>query len=282
MKQSNLKIQTRDTKIVKATSKKLSIQMTKFSLRIIIKNEKNDQNHEKIVLLNNDTEKHIISFYRNIERVVSMSHFWNFFISETQLLRDQIDHETLKSFLIEKEFNAIKLKHNAHIFSELINSKDYFRFKDNLATTIKISRVDDVFTKSIANVKKHTKFKTKIKVFRTKVNVFEKQTNAYDTATKFVEKKSNITIDEINLENLKMIYLRKEISFSRKKLNTHLNAHENHLICVAKKFRDEMSTVATYVNRAKKRFRDDIQLKVATDFKLLKDIKNNEQFELKN
>ena len=256
--------------------------MTKFSLRIVIKDEENDQNHEKIVLLNNDIEKHIIFFYRNIERVVSMSHFWNSFISETQLLRNQIDYEILKSFLIEKEFNAIKFKHNAHIFPEFINSKSYFRFKDNLAAAIKISRIDDVFTKSIANVEKHTEFKTKIKVFRAKVNVFEKQTNVYDIATKFVEEKSNITIDEINLENLKMIYLEKEISFFRKELNTHFNVHENHLICVAKKFRDEMSTVATYVNRAKKRFRDDIQLKIATDFKLLKDIKNNEQFELKN
>ena len=188
----------------------------------------------------------------------------------------------MKSFLIEKKFNAIKFKHNVHIFSEFINNKSYFRFKNNLIITIKINRIDDVFTKFIANVKKHTKFKTKIKVFRIKVNVFEKQTNVYDIATKFVEKKSNITINEINFESLKMIYLRKKIFFFRKKLNTHFNVHENHLIYVAKKFRDEMSIVATYVNRAKKRFRDDIQFKIATNFKLLKNIKNNEQFELKS
>ena len=282
MKQPNLKTQTRGTKAVKAAGKKLSVQVTESSLRIVTKDEKNDQDHEKVVLLDNDTGKHIISLYRNTERAVSMSHLWGSFISETQLLRDQIGHETLGSFLTEEESNAIKLKHNAHIFPELINNKGYLRSKDNLAAANKVSRVGGVFTKSIANVEKHTEFKARAKALRAKVNAFEKQANAYDTATKLVEKKPDTTIDEINLESLGMIYLRKEIPLSRKELNTHLQAHENHLICVAEKLRGEMSAVAAYVNRAKKRLRDDIQLKVATDLKLLRNIKNNEQFELKS
>ena len=94
--------------------------------------------------------------------------------------------------------------------------------------------------------------------------------------------KSDTTINETKFETLRMIYLRNEISLSRKKLNAHFQAHENHLICVAEKFRDEMSSVATYVNRVEKRLRNDIQFKIATNLKLLRDIKNNEQFELKS
>ena len=251
-------------------------------MRIIFKDEQNDQNHEKILLLDNEIDDSIMYFYRNIERVVSMSHLWNSFIDETQLLRNQINHETLKSFLIKKEFNAIKFKHNAHIFFELINNKNFLRFKDNLAATINANRIDDVFTKFIANVKKHKEFKTRVKALRTKVNVFEKQANVYEIATKFVKDKSDTTINETKFETLRMIYLRNEISLSRKKLNAHFQAHENHLICVAEKFRDEMSSVATYVNRVEKRLRNDIQFKIATNLKLLRDIKNNEQFELKS
>ena len=74
MKQSNFEIQTKKTKVVKATSKKLSIQVTEFTMRIIFKDEQNDQNHEKILLLDNEIDDSIMYFYRNIERVVSMSH----------------------------------------------------------------------------------------------------------------------------------------------------------------------------------------------------------------
>ena len=77
-----------------------------------------------------------------------------------------------------------------------------------------------------------------------------------------------------------MSYLKNEISLFRKKLNEHFRAHKNHLISVIEKLREKMFEIATYVNRAKKRLRNFIALKIATNFKLLRNIKKNQQFEL--
>ena len=58
-------------------------------------------------------------------------------------------------------------------------------------------------------------------------------------------------------------------------------AHEEHLIVTAEKLRCEMAGLAAFVHKAEKRLRDNIQLKIAADYKLCRDIKLVGKFEMK-
>ena len=57
--------------------------------------------------------------------------------------------------------------------------------------------------------------------------------------------------------------------------------HEDHLTAMAERLRSEMAGLATFVHRAEKRLPDQIQLKVATDYKLCRDITLFGSFEMK-
>ena len=58
-------------------------------------------------------------------------------------------------------------------------------------------------------------------------------------------------------------------------------AHEEHLILTAEKLRYEMAGLAAFVHKAEKRLRDNIQLKIAADYRLCRDIKLFGKFEMK-
>ena len=64
------------------------------------------------------------------------------------------------------------------------------------------------------------------------------------------------------------------LSLNRKELNRYIVDHEEHLTVTAEKFRSEMAGLTLFVYRVEKRLRDTIQLKVAADYKLCRDIKN--------
>lgn len=71
------------------------------------------------------------------------------------------------------------------------------------------------------------------------------------------------------------------LTLNRKEFERYVIDHEEHLTVTAEKLRSEMATLAAYVNRADKRLRDQIQLKVAADLKLCSDIKRFGSFEMK-
>lgn len=172
---------------------------------------------------------------------------------------------------------------NAHIFLELVTSKEYLRSKNNSTATSQTSRVNDVFVFfSIITRIKAQKLDQRVKTLFRKVTVYQKQAQTYEKIVVLLMNDENTNIDENELEKSNMTFLRNELSLSHKELNRHLQKEKSHLMTVAEKMQDEMFSLAIYINRVKKRLRDMIQLKAVTDLKLLQDIKKFSNFELQS
>jgi len=86
--------------------------------------------------------------------------------------------------------------------------------------------------------------------------------------------------EETALSKHGMIYIGDVLTLSRKEVQRYIVNHEEHLTVTAEKLRSEMAGLAAYVHRAEKRLRDLIQLKVAADLKLCRDIKLYGKFEI--
>ena len=71
------------------------------------------------------------------------------------------------------------------------------------------------------------------------------------------------------------------LSLNRKEFNRYVIDHEEHLVATAEKLRGEMAGLAHFVHKAEKNLRDQIQLKVAADLKLCRDVKKYEKWQLK-
>ena len=281
MSKPNTVASRRGTLAAKAAGKKISTQ-TFTSVTIVPRDDEVDDKHERVVLIDNHSQLPVLELYRNKEKAVPMSYLWKDFIRETQLVRDQIGLDVLGSFLTEEEQKLIDLKNNSHIFPELVTSKGCLRSKDNYSAAAEASRTGGIFTRSsaTATTSKGDEYRARAKALRAKATAYEKQSEAYEQAATLVDLKFDAKVDENQLTSAGMTFLANEIPLTRKELNGHLQAHEAHLIAVAEKLRGEMSSVAIFVQRAEKRLRDEIQLKVAADLKLLRDIKRFGKFEL--
>ena len=86
--------------------------------------------------------------------------------------------------------------------------------------------------------------------------------------------------EESPLAKCGMAFIGEVLPLSRKELDRYIIHHEEHLTVTAEKLRNEMAGLATYVQRAEKRLRDLIQLKVAADLKICRDIKKFNKFEV--
>ena len=82
------------------------------------------------------------------------------------------------------------------------------------------------------------------------------------------------------LTKLEMIYIEKSFSLNKKKFERYVIDYKEYFIITTEKLRSEMITLIIYVYREKKRLRDLIQLKIIIDFKLCRDIKKFEHFEI--
>lgn len=77
-----------------------------------------------------------------------------------------------------------------------------------------------------------------------------------------------------------MQYIGDVLPLSRIDLKKYVSSHEDHLTVTAEKLRGELAALSAYVNKAEKTLRDQIQLKVAADMKLLADLEKHKEFEI--
>lgn len=245
-------------------------------------NDLNDSERTWIIFINDNIKEPVLCLYRITEKTASMSHLWKSFICETQNLRNQIEVQTLDSFLIEEKIKIIDLKNNAHIFSSLVTSKNALRFKDNVSVVAQVSRIEEIFAFAIAIaiISKVDELKSRAKMCRVKTTAFSKQILTYDKAADTLKKDKDTHIDATVLKTIKMTYLSQDLLLSCKELHHHITAHKTHLIAVTEKLQEEMSILAAFVHRAEKSLRNKIQLKIVADLKLLRDIKCFDHFEL--
>ena len=277
--QPNVVASRRGTMAAKAVGKRTSEQSVSITT-VVLMDDENDKDHDKVIFIDDNTEEPILALYRKNENAEPMSHLWDNFIRDTQLVRDQIGSDILGSFLKDEEIRATKLKQNAHLFPTLVTCKGAIRSKNNAQAASKASRSRGVFTAKSATVQqtKAEEFLARAKMLKQKASAFSKQATVYEAAAE-LQGDANANVDKVNLES-GMTFLGRKFPLSRKELTQHMEAHEGHIVAVAERLRGEMSSLATYVNRAEKRLRDDIQLKVAADLKLLRDIKRFGHFEL--
>ena len=80
------------------------------------------------------------------------------------------------------------------------------------------------------------------------------------------------TPKELEIEAKGMTYLGGEVRLTSEEANAYAEANEAHMIATTEKLRCDMSKLAAYVHHAELRLRDLIQIKVAADLKLLRDI----------
>ena len=77
-----------------------------------------------------------------------------------------------------------------------------------------------------------------------------------------------------------MFYIEKSLTLNRKKFNRYIKNHENHLFVIAMRLKNEMINLILFVHRVDKILKNVIQLKMTIDFKLFRDIKQFEKYEI--
>ena len=82
------------------------------------------------------------------------------------------------------------------------------------------------------------------------------------------------------LIKLEIIYIEKSFLLNKKEFKRYVINYKKYFIITTEKLRSEMIIFIIYIYREKKRFRDLIQLKIVIDFKLYRDIKEFERFEI--
>jgi len=211
-------------------------------------------------------------------------------VIETQYLRNNIEPETIKSFLSSEELSVIHLQHNHHLFFSLVTSKRALRSKNNYIAATQAARVDEIYTKKngssdffIATIFTATveELRERVKAFRKKAAALTKQADEYEKAAGLLEMGEFPEIDTFSdTTMLRMTYIHEHLS-TRKDIKAYIVAHEAHLIATAEKLRGEMSGLAAYVNRAKKILEDKLRTITAVNEKILRDIVMYESFEVK-
>ena len=196
-----------------------------------------------------------------------------------------IDLNILKSSLFQKKTNAIDLKNNSTIFSIFITSKIEFRSKNNLTTSIKNAQrdVEKTFIKNAIAMTDAQILRNRTNNFNKKIQALLKQFAAYEkTVDKMKIKTSKKTkvLNEKSLKTHEMKYIKKHLFLNKKEVNRYILNHENHFIVTVEKFKNEMIEFVAYIQRAEKRLRDLIALKIAANLKICQDIKNFEKFEV--
>ena len=116
------------------------------------------------------------------------------------------------------------------------------------------------------------------KMCRAKAASWNRQAQLYDDAAakleadKETDKEAEVNMDELENEAKGMTYLGGEVRLTSEEANAYAEANEAHMIATTERLRCDMSKLAAYVHHAELRLRDLIQLKVAADLKLLRDI----------
>ena len=87
-------------------------------------------------------------------------------------------------------------------------------------------------------------------------------------------------LNEKLLKTHEMKYIKKDLFLNKKEINRYILNHENHFIVTVEKLKSEMTELVAYIQRAEKRLRDLITLKIIANFKICQDIKNFEKFEI--
>ena len=250
----------RGTMSAKALGKNISAKTITETIIPIPMEDQQDEDHERVVFLDNETGNPKLTLYRKTEKAEPMAYIWADFLRIVQTARDNIGVGTI-GFLTEDEAAAISLKHNASIFPTLITAKGALRSKDNLeALTANTQRNAGKFGGS------HTAAATGPKVLRSralnlrkKAAALSKQADAYDQ----VAESMDTTLpppEETPLAKAEMSYLRDVLSLNQKEFNRYVIDHEEHLVATAEKLRGEMAGLAHFVHKAEKNLRDQIQL----------------------
>ena len=275
----NTTASSRGTQSAKVQGKRLSKQ--KVVTEVLI-SEPIKADQERVVFIDNDTGEPKFALCRTTEKGEPMAHIWTQFLQSCQSARDHIGGDVLGSFLSEEEVKAISLSNNANIFPTLITSKGALRSKDNLeASTNNAQRnAGGTFGSGAATVTGANVLRSRASNLRKKAQALLKQANAYDTAADAMGE-SDPAPEEDESAKHGMSFIGEVLSLNRREFNKYVNDHEDHLTATAEKLRSEMANLASYVHRAEKRLRDLIQLKVAADMKLCRDIKQFGQFEMK-
>ena len=135
------------------------------------------------------------------------------------------------------------------------------------------------------NMKKKTvAFNKQIALYEIVVDKLKKTSTTNKNKKKFIkiEKKKfvNFLDDENSLKKVKMFFLHEFFSLIKRKFNKYIKNHENHLIIIANRLKKNMTIFEIYVHKVEKKLRDAIQLKIATNVKILRDIKINQKFEI--
>ncbi|KAL8707645.1 MAG: hypothetical protein Q9225_007727 [Loekoesia sp. 1 TL-2023] len=244
----------------------------------------NAEDYERVVFIDEETKQPLIQLYRKGEKAEPMALLWADFLREIQGARGHIGLDVLGSSLTEDEEKSIDLKNNSPIFPTLITSKGGLRSKDNLeASTAAASRNEGgVFSRASATVTPSKVLHGRALSLRKKAQALMKQADAYERAAAAAEEngEEDVDLEEDPMAKLGMSYIGEVLSLSRKEFNTYVLDHEQHLAVTAEKLRNEMTKLAAYCNRAEKRLRDLIQLKVAADLKLCRDIAQFGKFEI--
>ncbi|CAF9930926.1 MAG: hypothetical protein ALECFALPRED_004760, partial [Alectoria fallacina] len=269
----------RGTMSAKAQGKKVSKQkvITETFIPMV---EPSDGNHERVVFIDNDTKEPVYALYRKTEEAEPMAHLWAEFLQHIQSARDQIGADALMTFLTAEEIAAIDLKNNAHIFPTLITRAGALRSKDNLDAATTSARNAGGKFGGTATVTDADILRSRATSMRKKALALNKQAEAYEKQADQMEPTQNAP-EETPLAKVGMMYIGDTLSLNRKEFNKFILDHEEHLTVTAEKLRSEMATLAAFVHKAEKRLRDDIQLKIAADYKLCRDIKLFGKFEVK-
>lgn len=284
MKRPNATASMRGTKSAKALNKKISKQKV-ITERLVPMGDQHGIDFERVVFIDDVTKEGKLAFYRKTEKAEPMPHLWAEFIAESQSIRDQIGPEQIGSFLTPEEYKAINLKANHHIFPSLVTSKGALRSKDNYeASTSGANRIGGKYTKDAATgtVDNRALLMQRAKALRTKGTAYLKQADAYDAAAEGMDDPSEDLPEESAEAKKGMLYIGDALGYSKADLSKYIMSHEDHLTATAERLRAEMAVLAAYVQRSEKRLRDQIQLKVAADLKILEDISKFGRFELKS
>ena len=281
-KAPNATASARGTQSAIAQGKKTS-KLKIITDQLIPLKEPRDAQHKRVVFINNETGEPAFALYRKTEKAEPMAHLWSEFLRTSQTARDNIGLEAMGSPLSQEECDAINLKNNAHIFPALITTKGGLRSKDNLeASTSNAQRNEGgTFSRGGVTATDAEILRSRASSLRKKAAALEKQAEAYQKLSEKLLLQGGSMPREIPLSSRGMAFIGDDLAMKKEDVNRYIVDHEDHLAATAEKLRTEMTSLAVYVNRAEKRLRDQVQLKIAADLKLCRDIKRFGKFEVK-
>ena len=258
---------------------------------VIPLDDRNDKEHEKVVFIDDNSKEPVLALYRKTEGAEPMATLWADFLESTHSIRAAVGADVTGTFLNQNEAAAIDLRNNAELFPTLITKRGHLRAKDNANAASSAGRKGGMFTKKTdadeeeeevtANAQKAKDLKHRANALRIKAHALEKQASAYEAAARCLENDEDVDVDtESSMAKAGMLYIGDAIPLKRIELNKYIQAHEEHLTATVERLRIEFSPLAAYVSKAEKRLRDLVQLKVAADLKLCRDIKKFGRFEV--